>query len=307
MGKELRFRQDGTFKIVQFTDVHMADGSEKDFRTMEGMTRILDMEKPDLVVFTGDMTYGEENEKLLRMALKPVNEAGIPWAAVFGNHDAELGSGKEALLKVMQESSLCLTEAGEPEVSGVGNYCLMVKGYESDKPSWIMYFLDSGDYNKNKAVEGYDYIKRDQIEWYMRKSREFSSRYGKLPALSFFHIPLQEYKVVWDYKTCYGMKNEEVCCSQQNSGMFSAMLEMGDVKGVFVGHDHINDYWGELFGIKLVYGRATGHNTYGADGFTHGTRVIILKENSEDFDTWIRLEDGNKIVNPVEHRPEKRS
>jgi len=186
MGKELRFRQDGTFKIVQFTDVHMTDESEADLRTKEGMPRILDIEKPDLVVFTGDMTYGEQNDKMLRLALEPVNRAGVPWAAVFGNHDAEVGAGKETLLKVMQESSLCLAEAGEPEVSGVGNYCLAVRGRESDKLSWVMYFLDSGDYNKNAAVGGYDYIKRDQIEWYMRKSLEISSRYGKLPALAFF-------------------------------------------------------------------------------------------------------------------------
>lgn len=35
---------------------------------------------------------------------------------------------------------------------------------------------------------------------------------------------------------------EPVCDPQLNSGLFNAMLECGDVMGVFCGHDHNNDY-----------------------------------------------------------------
>ncbi len=38
--------------------------------------------------------------------------------------------------------------------------------------------------------------------------------------------------------------------------------------GTFVGHDHVNDFVGDLYGIRLCYGRATGFNTYGRQGFT---------------------------------------
>lgn len=304
MKKELRFKEDGSFKIVQFTDVHWSDGSELDLRTSLLMDRILEAEKPDLVVFTGDMTYGEENTLLLKRALEPANKSGIPWAAVFGNHDTEIGLGKEELLRVQQESKTCLTQAGDLGLSGLCNYYLSVNGSKSDSPSWILYLIDSGDYNKNEKIGGYDFIHRDQINWYIKLSENIKNNFGHLPALSFFHIPLPEYNDVWNFNTCYGSKNENVECAKQNSGMFSAMLEMGDVKGVFVGHDHLNDYYGDLYGIKLCYGRATGYNTYGWDSFAHGARVIKLTEGKEDFETWVRLEDGSVISEPTIHVPE---
>lgn len=306
MLKEIKFSQDNTFKIVQFTDVHWGDGSEEDLKTSELMSMVLREEKPDLVVFTGDTVYGESNESILRKALEPVNNAGIPWAAVFGNHDTEWGSGKEALLRVQQESPLCLTEAGDPSISGMGNYYLKIFNNNSSKPAWILYFLDSGFLNTNEKVEGYDYIKRDQIDWYVKQSTALKKEYGDIPALCFFHMPIPEYNDVWDFRQCYGEKHEDVCCPNQNSGLFSSMLEMGDVKGVFVGHDHINDYWGELFGIRLCYGRATGYNTYGREGFAHGARIILLKEKEMDFETWIRLDDGSVIKNQALHEPEGR-
>lgn len=80
---------------------------------------------------------------------------------------------------------------------------------------------------------------------------------------------------------------------------------MKDVRGTFVGHDHINDYWGELHGIRLCYGRATGYNTYGKEGFPRGARIIQLTEGEADFQTWLRLDDGSVVVNQPEHLPEK--
>ncbi len=304
MNKQLKFRDDGSFKILQFTDVHWSDESELDLKTNSLMERILEVEKPDFVVFTGDMTYGEKNTLLLKRALEPVNTSGIPWAAAFGNHDIEIGFGKEELFKVMQESSTCLTQTGDLELSGLCNYHLSINASKNDSPSWTLYLIDSGDYNKNEKLGGYDFIKRDQIDWYTKLSEKISSQFGRLPALAFFHIPLPEYNDVWNLSTCYGSKNENVECPRQNSGMFSAMLEMGDVKGVFVGHDHLNDYYGDLYGIKLCYGRATGYNTYGWDSFAHGARIIKLTEGSEDFETWVRLEDGSVISKPAVHVPE---
>ncbi|GMQ59006.1 metallophosphoesterase family protein [Vallitalea sediminicola] len=306
MNKKLHFNNDGTFKIVQFTDVHWQNGKPEDLRTSELMEMIIREEKPDFVIFTGDTVYGDENNKYLDKALEPVNNAGIPWATVFGNHDSEWGAGKKELLEIQKKSTHCLTEAGDSNISGLGNYYLTIREKENDKPAWIMYFLDSGCLNANKKVEGYDFIKRDQINWYVKQSISLRNDFGQLPALCFFHIPLPEYNDVWDFNKCYGEKNENICCPNQNSGFFSAMVEMGDVKGVFVGHDHINDYHGELNGIQLCYGRATGYNTYTKDGFSHGARIILVKKNKKDFKSWLRLDDGTIVRNQPLHKPEGR-
>ena len=300
---QLKFNADGKFKIVQFTDVHYCDSGQKDKKTIKLMNMVLDTEKPDLVVFTGDTVYGDENAKVLPEALSPVINANVPWAVVFGNHDVEWGSPKEDLMSVMQKLPRCLTKAGPANVSGLGNYYLEVHTNGEKNAPWILYLIDSGMYNSNHIIEGYDYIKRDQIEWYARTSKELGEKYGNFPALCFFHTPIPEYNEVWNYEICYGEKNEGVCCPKQNSGMFSAMVEMGDVKGVFVGHDHINDYWGELYGIKLFYGRGTGYNTYIKRGFAHGARIIELNEKDQNFVTWMVLDNGEVIKDQPKHKP----
>lgn len=74
--------------------------------------------------------------------------------------------------------------------------------------------------------------------------------------------------------------------------------------GTFAGHDHVNDYWGTKQGIRLCYGRATGYNTYGREGFSHGARVIRLQQDKKEFETWLRLEDGSRLTIQPEHQPE---
>ena len=73
------------------------------------------------------------------------------------------------------------------------------------------------------------------------------------------------------------------------------MLERGDVKGTFVGHDHVNDYESALHGIRLIYGRATGFSAYGREGFPRGGRVIMIEAEQTTFTTWLRLENGVKV------------
>ncbi|WP_419955239.1 metallophosphoesterase family protein [Neobacillus niacini] len=297
MKKQLQFRQDGTFKIVQFTDLHWENGDQLDADTNRLMERILIEEKPDLVVFTGDVIYSPASNNPIaafRGALEPVEKMNIPWAAVFGNHDTEGDVSKEELLAVMQEYPNSLTEAGV--VSGAGNYVVRVLDSSGAEVKWALFFLDSGMDNANKRVGGYDFIKRDQIDWYVKESLAIKENGGPAELL-FFHIPLPEYKEVWEHGSCVGsMKEGEICSPVVNSGLFSAMVEMGTAKGTFVGHDHLNDFCGELHGIQLCYGRATGYNGYGQDDFPRGARIIQLQEGKRNFETYLRLADGSKVV-----------
>ncbi len=64
-----------------------------------------------------------------------------------------------------------------------------------------------------------------------------------------------------------------------NTRLFDAIVEKNNIKHVFVGHDHNNDYGGTLNGIELAYGRKTGHGGYGPpQGMQRGARVIKLHE-----------------------------
>ncbi|MDR0270807.1 metallophosphoesterase family protein [Paenibacillus sp.] len=314
MSRQLSFREDGTFTIVQFTDLHWKNGEPEDQHTRAIMERTLDEEQPDMVVFTGDVIYTgpvspgvtecQNPEQAFRDAVSCVEQRGIPWGVVFGNHDTEQHITREELMQVVITHKHTIAESGPKEITGEGNYTIELVDAEG-KPAANLYFLDSGNESPLEHVPYYNWIQRDQIQWLVNESGRLNpdSQAPKLPALAFFHIPVPEYQEVWDTQTCYGHKHERVCCAPVNSGLFTALLEMGDVVGTFCGHDHVNDFEGTLHGIRLCYGRASGFSTYGKKGFKRGARVIRLTAGKSDFSTWLRLEDGSVVSQQPAHHP----
>lgn len=94
------------------------------------ISRVLDREKPDLIVFSGDQLNGQRSswdaKSILAKFAQAVTDKGIPWAAVFGNHDEEDGVSKGQQMALMKELPYSLVERGPKDVHGVGNYVLKV-------------------------------------------------------------------------------------------------------------------------------------------------------------------------------------
>lgn len=65
--------------------------SEADPLTVNFMGGILDVEKPDLVILTGDQLHHDilDSKTALFKVVAPLIERSISFAAVFGNHDDE--------------------------------------------------------------------------------------------------------------------------------------------------------------------------------------------------------------------------
>ena len=122
-----------------------------------------------------------------------------------------------------------------PEISGVGNYALTVRSSDGKKDAFVLYCIDSNTYSTIKGVKGYDYIKRDQIDWYCKKSAEFTRNNGgePVPSLAFFHIALPEFNQAASDENAqlYGIRREKACAPALNSGLFTAIKENGDVMG----------------------------------------------------------------------------
>lgn len=301
----LKFNADGKFKIVQFTDVHYKKMDPESEVALRLINKILDTEKPDLVVFTGDVIYDRPVLEGLDEVFDPVSNREIPWAYVFGNHDDEFGISRQQIMDHVIQKPYCLAQAGNKSLSGVGNYILEVKSAATmDSISALLYFFDSGTYAPMKNIGGYDWLKTDQINWYAQQSAAYTKANNGTPhqALAFFHIPLPEYAIMKASKEAIitGSKDEVECSSKLNSGMFTAMCEAGDVMGTFVGHDHDNDYIGEYFGICLAYGRFSGGKTVYNNLIQNGCRVIELTEGKREFSTYIRLLGGDKLY-PVQY------
>lgn len=306
MERTLRMRADGTFTIVQFTDLHWNNGEAADLRTRALIERVLAAEKPDLIVFTGDVIESRrcrDPVKSFRDALSVAASSGIPWAAIFGNHDSEGDVTREQLMQAQLALPGTVAQSGPPEVEGVGNFSLRIEDRDGRLKA-ALYCFDSGDYSDHSEATGYGWIREHQLAWFRREAEIYRQCNGgiPLPSLAFMHIPVPEYRDVWNTRVCFGHRYEKVGCAPVNSGLFAAMLDAKSIQGVFCGHDHINDYAGELFGIRLCYGRATGYSTYGRWLFQRGARIIRLRQG-KPFDTWLRLADGRKAAKARKHWP----
>ena len=298
--QDLKFGEDKKFKIVQFTDVHWKADSIASEEAGERMSEVLDAEKPDLVIFTGDVIFGKPADKSMRCALEPTIKRGIPFAVTFGNHDDELGMSRKELYDFIKDMPGNLTSTVEG-LSGVTNFILPVKASDGSQDAALLYVFDSHSYATLKGIKGYGWIKHDQVQWYIDESKKFTEANGgtSLTALSFFHIPLPEFHEAVQNEGSFliGTRKEKACAPEINTGLFAAMKEAGDVLGVFVGHDHVNDYAVSWKGIMLCYGRYTGGKTVYHDiPGGNGARIIELTEGERQFRSWIRLK-GGKVIN----------
>jgi hypothetical protein len=305
----LQFGENGKLKILQFTDIHFKYNSYRSDSALVLMKNAVEAEKPGLVVLTGDVVCTENTKKAWLALTKIFADAKVPWAVVLGNHDVEYELTANQIIETIADLPYCLAVTGPKEISGSGNYILPVQSAKSKETKAVLYFLDShSSFEKGSEMGTYDWIKQDQIQWYRDESAKLTKKNGEnpYPALAFFHIPLPEYNEIWGKDKTVGIKQEDVCSPDINSGMYNAFLESKDVMGMFVGHDHNNNYIGCLRGICMAYGQATGRECYGNIG--KGYRVIELHEGLRKFDTWVRVKynfDREKDLWEPTNNPEK--
>ncbi|KAJ6699731.1 INACTIVE PURPLE ACID PHOSPHATASE 28-RELATED [Salix purpurea] len=303
-----------------------------DLNTTHFLKRIIEAEKPDFIAFTGDNIFGSSTpdaaESLLR-AFAPAMESGLPWAAVLGNHDQESTMTRLELMSFISLLDYSVSQTNPSvedassaakgntitDIDGFGNYNLRVYGapgsHSANSTVLDLFFLDSGDREVVQGVRTYGWIKESQLRWlhgvskgYQGRKEDFhllkgSSSATPTPcALAFFHIPIPEVRQLY-YQKIIGQFQEGVACSSVNSGVLQALVSMGDVKAVFMGHDHKNDFCGNLESIWFCYGGGFGYHAYGIAGWPRRARVILAElekgENSwmgmERIRTWKRLDD----------------
>ncbi|KAG6435817.1 hypothetical protein SASPL_100694 [Salvia splendens] len=78
------------------------------------------------------------------------------------------------------------------------------------------------------------------------------------------------------------------------------MVAAGDVKAVFTGLYHLNDFCGELTGVHLCYAGGFGYHAYGKAGWSRRARVVLASLEKtqkgswgtvKSIKTWKRLDD----------------
>lgn len=308
--KKLKFKEDGSFRILQIADM------QDDMFAAPGMLHMiktaLEKYKPDLVVFTGDNTSTVSTEidckYSLESTLSIVNDAKIPFTLVFGNHDAENVS-KEYHMSCWQSYEYCLAYDAAPDIYGMGTHNLPIYASNSDKVAYNIWMFDSNMYDEN---DNYDYIHEDQLAWYVNTSNALKAANGgnPVPSLAFQHIvpyEIKDYMIETstldpngfesngkyyvlnpEYAVEGSVVREYPCPSAFHGNQMSVFQQQGDVKAVFVGHDHVNDYIVNTTMLNANGGSIDIVNTPGATFQSYGNdelrgcRVIDINEN----DPW---------------------
>lgn len=290
----LRFKK-GLFKIVQITDLHYKLGVKASEQGLACVREMVETEKPDLVVVTGDIIYSAPADSTLSVVLKTFAKLGVPFCMTFGNHDYDFKTPAVALYNQMQKTPNCVM----PVLQGKNtDYSLSILSSNGKRTAAVLYCIDTHNKPAIGGIGGYQWISHNQITWYRQRSMVYKQKNGgrPVPSLAFLHIPLPEFNYATANTQCpmYGSRLERAYSPSINSGMFASIKEMGDIMGVFCGHDHDNDYAVSYFNVLLAHGRFSGGNTE-YNHLKRGARVIVLKEGKREFDTWIREVGGNVL------------
>lgn len=313
--KELRFNEDGTFRVLVLSDIHATEATVPQ-NVQDNIKLLVDREQPDLVILNGDNTRVMDSEEKLRSCLTSimgyVEEQNIPWTHVYGNHDHEYAISKEDQHRVYGSFEWCVSKRGPIDIDGVGNCVLPVLSSKSDKIAFNVWLLDSGHYIDNKIYKGialkvlpfngsnaafYDFIKFNQIRWYVETSEKLEEyNGGQIPGLMAFHMPLQESYFAWqnreELEHTGTLGDNAVHGPALNSGLFTAILERGDIRAIVNGHDHKNDCMVKYVGVKLCFSSTPSTLGYHSKEQLGG-RVFVVNENNPD-----EIETFMSYINP---------
>uniref|UniRef100_A0ACD5XFW9 Uncharacterized protein n=1 Tax=Avena sativa TaxID=4498 RepID=A0ACD5XFW9_AVESA len=334
----LRFAQDGRFKLALFADLHYGESAWTDWGPAQDdgsgrvMAAVLDAEKPDLVVYLGDLVTANNlpipNATLYwDRVLSPTRRRGIPWATIFGNHDdmsfewppewfspagippvhcppsstpasrcSFRGTPRMELItaEINRDSAgLSHSSVGPKELwPGVSNYVLQVLSREKVQDPALIMYFLDSGGGSYPEV-----ISGAQVRWFQSQS-QFLNPDGRIPELIFWHIPSTAYaKVAPKPKSkirrpCVGSLNLEDVAPQE--------AEWGMMDALAKRPSVKAIFVGHNHGLdwccpydKLWLCYAR-HTGYGGYGdWPRGARIVEMSENPFSVKSWIRMENGS--------------
>lgn len=290
-------RQD--FKILMFTDTQLWTILGDNSACYAEMDSLVEKAKPDLIVLPGDILSAFASRFSIHNFVRRMDAYQIPWAPVFGNHDAELPTNsKNWQADQYIASEYCLFQKGPSNLYGCGNYVLNIT--EDGAPVYTVFMLDNGAYETYEdganAEVWMDYA---QIAWYEWNVKGIAKAAGRtVPSMTFSHFALPEFAQaveafgvldetsgVYTIPAEYGFGKCAYLpgASPVNSGFFEKCRELGSTKYIFCGHDHENNASVSYKGITMTYGLKTGPSPrpWNHAGETGGTLITLRGSAAE--------------------------
>ncbi len=309
----LRFGEDGSFTVLLLSDTQ--DTQFPSAYLLRSIEAIINNYEIDLVVLLGDQLEGfspvlrlgngaSNVEKALAYILAPLEEAGLPFAFVYGNHDYEAPLSIERQESLYRGYDNCMAPAFDES----GAYYLPLYPQLGDTAAMNLYFFESGpDYTRGN----YSAVSEEQVAWYIETSNRLraESDGAITPAVAFSHVPVAEVYELFtevprgtpgalsrrkksylpnDARILIGEANEAPCPSEANFGLFEAFLSQGDVFLAMSGHDHVNSFIGSVQGIDLGTAPGSTYTSYGSKAM-RGVRLLRFYEDDVSSYTTIHV------------------
>ena len=280
-------------RILATTDLHFFSKTLLDNpRTLRELRNLARRFGPDLMLLNGDVWYNNPHgrgERHCAWLCEQMATLGVPWAFARGNHDlADDFSACERRLTAAPHSLY----AGEGSNSNYRVELLNAQG----RVGWRIIVV-------NDAAPEMGF-REAQVEWLKAEAARIRREpEPEAPALLFCHVPLAAFAELVRQGAARGTMKEKVSFEGGLSEALAAIGESGFIRAVFCGHDHLNNFRGELDGIHLEYLRATGFGGYGNLRLKKGATLITLPLDrpEKSFQTRTVLADGEEIE--LEEKP----
>ena len=297
---QMNYKDD--FRILQLTDTHIGDKDNTKIH-YDFLDLTINEAHPDLIVITGDV-FTFASKHTAKEFVKFMDDHNIPWTLTFGNHDEQCFFSIDWLTNLLNNyGHNCLfKDLQNDDVQGNANFAINLM--KDNKAFEQVIMMDSNRYYFGSYF-GYDYFKQDQIDWYERLVNYTTEQNGGVvDSLMFYHIPLPEVRDAWaaaeenpalvikpEGTPQGGEQREEPCNPDYNSGFFDKIKALKSTKGMYFGHDHVNDYLVKYevepgYDIHFGYGIKATDRVYSDEDLLGGRVITIGNDHSLSYQDY---------------------
>ena len=290
---------------TQYSDNPNADNDpQKRLEDMEArcfryIRQVVNNTKPDLILIAGDIVYGQYDHsgEAFGEMVKFFDGFGIPWAPVYGNHDAESNIGVLWQNEQFENAEHCLFRRGN--VTGNGNYTVGIR--QNGKLTRVFFMMDSngcdrpGKESIMHVMPGGVGFMEDQVEWFAQQGAAIKEANPDVNFSFVFHIPFQIFTEAMSSVPVgdmgltatenenFGYMRFQECGVDwdRNRATYSAMKGMG-TDSIMVGHWHTLSASVVYDGVRFMFGQKS--STYDSanykteDGTIVGSKDITAGE-----------------------------
>ena len=285
------------YRILQLTDVHLGDKDklEEHFKFMDITIKEAN---PDLIVVTGDL-FTFASKSTAKSLFDFLDSYDSKWTVCFGNHDEQCYFSIDWMTNTLNNyGDKCLfKDIQDDDIFGNCNFAINLMQGESVFEQIIV--MDSNRYQFGLESMGYDCFKVDQIDWYSRLVDTTKANNGgtTVESLMFYHIPLPEVDDAWEsgkddpskIKNPTGsvaQKNEKSCPPKKDNHFFDIIKAKGSTKGMYFGHDHVNNFIVEYEGVDFGYGIKSTNRVYYQEDMMGGRVIVIKNDHTLEYEDY---------------------